>query len=474
VIEPPSAPAPAPAPTPDALVASGAGPGAAARLVPTRVRAVTPPTVAALHAQAVARAARPAMPSGSHLHFGRGLTLVANADAADARRTPAATTPDGATTAVTWTASVVGTGTGTVSSSPAGLACGGTDVSCAGLFAEGTAVTFTATPASGHAFTGWAGACTGTSTTCEVFIVGAQTVVATFTGPPTLTYYHLDVLGSVRAITDAEGDPVTRHDYAPFGESTSDLDGDSRRFTGQQLDAETALDYHNARYYRNVWGRFTTADESIYMDPAEPQSFNLYAYVFNNPLRWVDPSGHSAQDPQHTTTETTPLPVFRATTWGCTWGCGVNVLEMRAEGLDLFQMGPRSLTGQRLRPRLELGLSDRNLEILGAAIDIASLIPMLGALRSVGAIGKGAFTAISNVTLRGARTTNLAVDLTASEFMGNLMARGYRVVPSRGATVLTDGRKTYSIYTARSTGTASAEVRGPAGELLGKLRLSGY
>ena len=51
--------------------------------------------------------------------------------------------------------------------------------------------------------------------------------------PPVLTFYHLDVLGSVRAITDAEGDTVTRHDYFAFGESTSSLDGDPRRYLGQ-------------------------------------------------------------------------------------------------------------------------------------------------------------------------------------------------------------------------------------------------
>ena len=116
--------------------------------------------------------------------------------------------------------------------------------------------------------------------------------------PPVLTFYHLDVLGSVRAITDAEGDTVTRHDFFAFGESTSSLEGDPRRFTSAVRDAETGFDHLEARYFRNVWGRMTTADDSIYSEIENPQTFNLYAYVMNNPLRWVDPSGHSAEDTQ--------------------------------------------------------------------------------------------------------------------------------------------------------------------------------
>ena len=74
--------------------------------------------------------------------------------------------------------------------------CAGYEVSCAGLFPEGSTVTFTATPASGQTFSGWGGACSGSSTTCQVFVAGAQTVVATFNGPSTINYYHTDALGS--------------------------------------------------------------------------------------------------------------------------------------------------------------------------------------------------------------------------------------------------------------------------------------
>jgi RHS repeat-associated protein len=91
-----------------------------------------------------------------------------------------------------------------------------------------------------------------------LFIQGSQTVGAVFgTG---LEFYHLDVLGSVRMVTNMAGAVVKRHDYFAFGEDIAPMTGDPRRFTGKELDPETALQYFGARYYRNLWGRFTSVD----------------------------------------------------------------------------------------------------------------------------------------------------------------------------------------------------------------------
>jgi hypothetical protein len=76
-----------------------------------------------------------------------------------------------------------GTGTGTVTSSPAGINCGAT---CSVSFNIGTTVTLTATPTGGATFTGWSGACTGT-TSCVVTMDAARNVTATFTAPNTFT-----------------------------------------------------------------------------------------------------------------------------------------------------------------------------------------------------------------------------------------------------------------------------------------------
>jgi hypothetical protein len=80
-----------------------------------------------------------------------------------------------------------GTGTGTVTSSPAGIDCGTT---CGIFYNHGTAVTLTATPMAGSTFTGWSGGgCTGTGT-CTVTMTAATTVTANFA----VAIYRLSVV----------------------------------------------------------------------------------------------------------------------------------------------------------------------------------------------------------------------------------------------------------------------------------------
>ncbi|MBU6337860.1 MAG: hypothetical protein KGR19_08640, partial [Acidobacteria bacterium] len=71
-----------------------------------------------------------------------------------------------------------GTGSGTITSSPAGIDCGST---CTFGFDSGASVTLTASAASGSKFAGWGGACSGTAPTCTVTMDAARSVTATFT-----------------------------------------------------------------------------------------------------------------------------------------------------------------------------------------------------------------------------------------------------------------------------------------------------
>jgi DNA-binding beta-propeller fold protein YncE len=78
-------------------------------------------------------------------------------------------------------ASVSGTGSGSVKSSPAGIACPG---ACVAELNEGGTVLLTATPEPGSSFVGWSGACSG-SGTCSVTLNGDVSVDAEFAPAPT-------------------------------------------------------------------------------------------------------------------------------------------------------------------------------------------------------------------------------------------------------------------------------------------------
>ncbi len=121
-----------------------------------------------------------------------------------------------------------------------------------------------------------------------------------------------DHLGTPRMIADLSGSlsGIKRHDYLPFGEKVGaevggrtqaqGYEGDSVRqqFTGYERDDETGLDFAQARYYASAHGRFTSPDPLLASGRiARPQSWNRYAYVLNNPLKLIDPTGLEDTDP---------------------------------------------------------------------------------------------------------------------------------------------------------------------------------
>jgi len=79
------------------------------------------------------------------------------------------------------TVAKAGTGTGTVTSSPAGISCGS---DCVETYAVGSVITLTATAPPGAVFTGWSGPCTGTGA-CTFTGNGPMALTATFTTTPT-------------------------------------------------------------------------------------------------------------------------------------------------------------------------------------------------------------------------------------------------------------------------------------------------
>jgi RHS repeat-associated protein len=108
-----------------------------------------------------------------------------------------------------------------------------------------------------------------------------------------LTYLHGDHLGSTSLVTNDAGGFVARVLYYPYGEEryvegtlTTDYG-----FTGQRRDSYTQLIQMGDRWYDAQLGRWISAD-TIVPEPGNPQSLNRFSYVDNNPLKYIDPSGH--------------------------------------------------------------------------------------------------------------------------------------------------------------------------------------
>lgn len=124
------------------------------------------------------------------------------------------------------------------------------------------------------------------------------------------SYLTQDTLGSVRVVTGADRAAKERRDYLPFGEEVSlggrvDVPGYTseavrQKFTSNERDDETGLDYMKARYYASPQGRFTSPDPygpwAMSEDKkvaflGDPQQWNRYSYVTNNPQKYTDPDG---------------------------------------------------------------------------------------------------------------------------------------------------------------------------------------
>ncbi len=109
----------------------------------------------------------------------------------------------------------------------------------------------------------------------------------------TKEWFHSDRLGSVVMMTNVNGYKVKGYDYTPFGKfagESGSADNDVT-YTGHRYEAESGLIYMGARYYDAHLGRFISPD-SVIPDPENPQAYNRYSYVYNNPVNNTDPSGH--------------------------------------------------------------------------------------------------------------------------------------------------------------------------------------
>jgi RHS repeat-associated protein len=103
------------------------------------------------------------------------------------------------------------------------------------------------------------------------------------------SYYHADGLGSIVAMTDGLARNVQQYEYDSFG-NQHDMKNRIKQpygYTGREHDRETGLRYYRARYYDGEVGRFISEDPIGF----KSGDTNLYAYVGNDAINNIDPSG---------------------------------------------------------------------------------------------------------------------------------------------------------------------------------------
>ncbi len=219
--------------------------------------------------------------------------------------------------------------------------------------------------------------CVGSACSNYVF-AGLQRILVDPLKDKAIYYYHPDHLDSSTVVTDKLGAVVQNLTYYPYGKTrtSSGTVKVTHQYTGQALDDSTGLYDYGARYYDPALGRFISAD-TLVPDPANPQALNRYTYVLNNPLIYIDPSGHS--------------------TWNDFWEDTVDfftedISEELSAGigvtLQLFGGPLGSVAGTAILTQTELGRNVMAVEIIVATAIATAYCGGCGATASAALVGE--------------------------------------------------------------------------------------
>ncbi|MEW4426841.1 RHS repeat-associated core domain-containing protein [Paenibacillus pabuli] len=169
-----------------------------------------------------------------------------------------------------------------------------------------------------------------------------------------LEYYQFNGHGDVVGLVDDTGQVLNEYTYDIWGGplTTEETVSNVLRYSGEYWDEAVGLQYLRARWYDPGMARFI-GEDTYEGELEDPSSLNLYSYVSNNPLKYVDPSGHNK---------------FGTTTYG---NYAHTALQNIFKLINLFTKTPIAFTekgvtltnGKRGRVDLALQVSEHQYEI---------------------------------------------------------------------------------------------------------------
>jgi len=265
---------------------------------------------------------------------------------------------------------------------------------------------------------------TGNGTLSTIYVYDAEGKLiaeyATNTGSSEVgtRYLTQDALGSTRVVTTTSSTAPTalsapslvtsRSDYLPFGEEikvgvggrvqgqgylygSGVVDNTRQKFTGYERDNETGLDYAQARYYASTQGRFISPDNFLNdTHVSDPQSWNLYAYVRNNPLNRVDPSGEKGEITSTYDAATNTTTIKIKASFALYGAAGQNVSQA-----DLQKYAAALKSGIEKYYNKELTIGDRNYKM---SVDVS--VQVAGSEKAAIAAGVDNIVEIGNASLQ--------------------------------------------------------------------------
>jgi RHS repeat-associated protein len=232
-------------------------------------------------------------------------------------------------------------------------------------------------------------------------------------------YLFGDHLGSSSLVVDWQGRKISEMRYAPWGETRWAWELDEgegytdRLYTSQVRQNRNyvgQLDDYGARFFNPTTARFITAD-AVVPNPGTPQGLSRYSFVYNNPFKFTDPSGH------------VPFLVVTAI-GGALIGGGISLgLQLYNSGWDLKAVNPNKVLGAAVAG----GVAGLTLGAGTALIATGSLVASGSAVVSAGGIGIGSgalLGGVSNVLggLAGREVTGEST--TAGAVVGDFVVGG--------------------------------------------------